>query len=669
MPSKLYRVDNRRLTLRECWNQTRSANVLILWLLKLLRIRISLPPMPYPEAVHQLALDRDALPPTAVSRLDPLVVELESEGFHSPRYYRYASSRGRTEIFIAALIQSRGEAIARVMYVIGHESHPPLERTRVFILSVLSDGSWLVTSPQRAEFEPSPGVEVIRLLDAPPARLAQAHLEALNSRRAANPPIPVPTQEEAETVADRYERSCFDHGIRRGLYVPLTEAEEANEQEAVVAAEHAKAEVGSKHADVLVEIERLQNPKSSLKNALWILGVSLVAFVVLGGAKWEWEFVLLLIPILLFHEAGHWLAMRMFGYRNLRMFFIPLFGAAVSGQNFNVAGWKKALVSLAGPAPGLLLGVVLAIASLFAGPPWLEKFALLTVVLNAFNLLPFVPLDGGWFLNATVFCRRAWLETGFKLLAVVALVLASVQTGERLWGFLAILMALSLRTTWRIGRLAEQLRASGLPTQSLDRQTIPPDSLATLVSAVKGSTKQPRPVKIVASETLDLFERLNARPPGLLATLALLTAYVGTIILGFLGFGLASFARTSGLDLLDEDSVIAVDPPLTLTCDDTATATTEAAWPDPTNRVVLIGIHPDAETARSQWTELTNTWPSTVARVGSVLVAMYSKAAVDQIARARELLAPLGTNFIQKDSGDDPYVLLDLTCQLPLGLS
>src|SRR5262245_43120083 len=135
--------------------------------------------------------------------------------------------------------------------------------------------------------------------------------------------------------------------------------------------------------------------------------------------------------------------MRVFGYRNLRMFFIPLFGAAVSGQNFNVAGWKKALVSLEGPAPGLVMGLALSFVALFSDYPWLEKFAVLTVILNAFNLLPFVPLDGGWFLNASLFCRRAWLETGFKVAAVIALVLATIMTGDRLWIILGFLMALS----------------------------------------------------------------------------------------------------------------------------------------------------------------------------------------------------------------------------------
>ena len=56
--------------------------------------------------------------------------------------------------------------------------------------------------------------------------------------------------------------------------------------------------------------------------------------------------------------------MRIFHYRNLRMFFIPLFGAAVTGRNWNVPGWKKALVSLAGPLPGIALGIFLGVAGI-----------------------------------------------------------------------------------------------------------------------------------------------------------------------------------------------------------------------------------------------------------------------------------------------------------------
>ena len=43
-------------------------------------------------------------------------------------------------------------------------------------------------------------------------------------------------------------------------------------------------------------------------------------------------FLLLLIVVLFVHEFGHYLAMKSFGYENVRMLFIPLMGAFVQGS-------------------------------------------------------------------------------------------------------------------------------------------------------------------------------------------------------------------------------------------------------------------------------------------------------------------------------------------------
>jgi Zn-dependent protease len=543
MSDRLYTTDSRNLTWRECWYQTRSANVLILGFLKLFRIRLTLPVMSYPDSVHQHSLQRETFPPEALASLDPLVAELTDAGFHSTRYYRYAASRSQIEILLAAMLSPDGRSIARVMHVVSRQSHPPTRTTRVFILSVFQNERWFVTSPLRQEFEANPAVEVLRLPGASATQLAQAHTAALDRRTDLAALIPIPDHPTAERLADEYERSCFEHGIRRGLYIPLTDHQQTEEQTAAEQSELTRSEVGSDLSEVLLAMERLQNPKPSLKSALWILAGSLVAFVVLGGSQWDWEFVLLLLPVLFVHEAGHWVAMKVFGYRNLRMFFIPLFGAAVSGQNFNVAGWKKALVSLAGPAPGIVAATALSAVAMAFDQPWMERIALLTIVLNAINLLPFLPLDGGWYLNAVLFCRRAWLETGFKAVATAAFVFATFATGDRFWLFLGVLMGISLPSTWRVGRLAESLQRSGFDAVSEEGRTIRPETALALVRAVTASTPRTRPVQVVATEALNLFERLNARPPGILATLALLAAYGATLLIALVGFVAASYAQ------------------------------------------------------------------------------------------------------------------------------
>ena len=59
--------------------------------------------------------------------------------------------------------------------------------------------------------------------------------------------------------------------------------------------------------------------------------------------------LLILILVLLVHEVGHYAGMRRFGYRNVQMFFIPLFGAAVSGHGIRASVTEHAAVLLLGP--------------------------------------------------------------------------------------------------------------------------------------------------------------------------------------------------------------------------------------------------------------------------------------------------------------------------------
>ena len=68
-------------------------------------------------------------------------------------------------------------------------------------------------------------------------------------------------------------------------------------------------------------------------NALALVLLSMLVHIGVCHQEWSWEMVLLLVPILLLHEGGRYLALRLFNYRNARMFFLPFFGAAVTGRH------------------------------------------------------------------------------------------------------------------------------------------------------------------------------------------------------------------------------------------------------------------------------------------------------------------------------------------------
>ena len=115
--------------------------------------------------------------------------------------------------------------------------------------------------------------------------------------------------------------------------------------------------------------------------------------------------------------------MRPFGFRDVRMFFIPFFGAAVSGRPRGAAAWKEAAVTLLGPLPGIAAGVALVVWATTRHYPDALSFRVVEalLVLNVFNLLPFGFLDGGRFLERVLFSRHRVLEVAFVALGSLAL--------------------------------------------------------------------------------------------------------------------------------------------------------------------------------------------------------------------------------------------------------
>src|SRR5262249_3658728 len=101
-------------------------------------------------------------------------------------------------------------------------------------------------------------------------------------------------------------------------------------------------------------------PRSRIPPALLFV-LSFVLFLLLTDRGAPLYTLALLAGVLLFHEAGHALGMIALGYRDVRIFFIPFFGAAASGRRDGGAGARHGIVLLLGPLPGILLGAAIAL--------------------------------------------------------------------------------------------------------------------------------------------------------------------------------------------------------------------------------------------------------------------------------------------------------------------
>lgn len=152
---------------------------------------------------------------------------------------------------------------------------------------------------------------------------------------------------------------------------------------------------------------------------IWIKSIlSLAIYLVFGFYIFPSYKILLLITIIvIIHELGHFIAMKSFGYKDLGMFFIPLLGAYVSGKKREVSQKESAIILLAGPLPGIIIGILF--FYLYQNNPngaisgiYYYYISLLFVLLNLFNLLPIYPLDGGQLLSRVFFDeddRLRWL--------------------------------------------------------------------------------------------------------------------------------------------------------------------------------------------------------------------------------------------------------------------
>ncbi|MCK6489245.1 MAG: site-2 protease family protein [Planctomycetes bacterium] len=473
----------------------------------------------------------------------PQLTRLAALGFAGPVHHLVRDPVASCDTAFTSLAQVSGRALARVTCRRSRMRREP----EVFVQfwSRLPGGRTLLTWTRGCELDPPPGWEVERHPGAVLDRLWDAHQDRL-----AAPPLLI-ALDAVEAFAEGLQQELVAHNLATGVFRPCT-ADECARHRALLGAGRA----ASGDDPVLAEVAAIQTASAgSWSGTLVLLVLSLLAFVAAGLTRDSWDlgFLITLVVVLLVHESGHWLAMRWSGYRNLRMFFIPFLGAAVSGQCFNVPGWRKVLVSLAGPLPGIVIGCALAGWALTGDHPAVAKAALLTLILNGLNLLPILPLDGGWVAHHLVFARRPWLEVVFRGLAVVALLGAAIALKDYVLGVLGVFMAIGLPLAARLARLTAELRQGGVVPPSQDGQSIPPEAALTIAGRLRAAIPALSP-RQTAQHVLAVFEAIHARPPRLGGTLGLLALHAVGIVLAVVGTGMAGLAVHGGWSDVDGDA-------------------------------------------------------------------------------------------------------------------
>jgi len=119
--------------------------------------------------------------------------------------------------------------------------------------------------------------------------------------------------------------------------------------------------------------------------------VSVAAYSLL----WGWQFAIGFVVLIFIHEMGHVVALRRHGIKASAPMFVPFMGAVIWARSLGDDALTEARVGLAGPYFGAAAAAVVAIVGLTTNSGLLEALGYIGFLLNLFNLLPVVPLDGG----------------------------------------------------------------------------------------------------------------------------------------------------------------------------------------------------------------------------------------------------------------------------------
>ncbi len=133
----------------------------------------------------------------------------------------------------------------------------------------------------------------------------------------------------------------------------------------------------------------------------------------------SWSAVCLLVSVIFIHELGHFIAMKIFGYKGISMTFVPFLGAFVSGKAAHQSKYKKIIMLLAGPLPGIVIGMILLFLYHQDSNYYFYLAALAFLFLNLFNLLPVNPLDGGQILETLFFSSNQIIQTIFLYISLL----------------------------------------------------------------------------------------------------------------------------------------------------------------------------------------------------------------------------------------------------------
>ena len=203
-----------------------------------------------------------------------------------------------------------------------------------------------------------------------------------------------------------------------------------------------------------------ETKKQSLNRSL----VSLAFFIGACYLVFEWNitYILVIAGVIFIHEIGHYLAMRAYKYTDLAIFFIPLVGAFASGSKDNISQKQQVIVFLSGPLPGVLIGILLYYVALQNQNEFLLSTSYIFIVLNLFNLLPIMPLDGGRMLKSMFFENNESIGKVFISISIALLTYYALSSQSYAFLIVPFFLFIQLNAQSKIKNVRKAAESKGI---------------------------------------------------------------------------------------------------------------------------------------------------------------------------------------------------------------
>ncbi|MFZ5629330.1 MAG: site-2 protease family protein [Spirochaetota bacterium] len=271
-------------------------------------------------------------------------------------------------------------------------------------------------------------------------------------------------------------------------------------------------------------------------NPVYLLVFSAIAFFLAGGLESTFESVLLLGAVVLIHEFGHLMAMKVFRYQNTRIFFLPLIGGLAQGKPPAPNSLKEAIVALMGPVVGLTSAYIFLWASNMTWSATYLELARLSFIINIFNLVPLVPLDGGQILQGLFFNRAVVADIAFKALGLLGLLYLAYELNTHFFIFVAVIIAMQIRFTYNDMLVLDRLRVRGLTIgeqfNADTAQTIGDVLVEVENIAAKPNTK----LAYVANRVEQIHHKAHKDAASWVSALLVFAVYAAAVTVGLLTF-------------------------------------------------------------------------------------------------------------------------------------